>query len=140
MPNVVDLLKQDHRSVEDLFAKFESTQESSIADEICEELEVHTAAEEQFVYPALREGVSGGNTLADEAEHEHAEAKQLIGRIKRTSDADHLPEVVSELKQAIEHHVQEEEGTVFPKMQSDLGDSEMDTLGAQVQEFKGSAH
>jgi iron-sulfur cluster repair protein YtfE (RIC family) len=139
MPNVVDLLKQDHRGVKELFAKFESTPESSIAAEICEELEVHTAAEEQFVYPALRAGVSGGDRLADEAEHEHAEAKQLIGRIKRTSDAEHLSEVVSELKQAIEHHVEEEEGTVFPKMQSELGATEMDTLGAQVQEFKGSA-
>ena len=139
MPNVVDLLKQDHRSVEDLFTKFESTQESSIADEICQELEVHTAAEEQFVYPALREGVNGGNTLADEAEHEHAEAKQLIGRIKRTNDAEHLGEVVAELKQAIEHHVQEEEGTVFPKMESDLGGTDLDAIGSRVQEFKQSA-
>ena len=139
MPNVVDLLKQDHRSVEDLFTKFESTQESSIADEICRELEVHTAAEEQFVYPALREGVNGGNSLADEAEHEHAEAKQLIGRIKRTNDAEHLGEVVAELKQAIEHHVQEEEGTVFPKMESDLGGTELDAIGSRVQEFKQSA-
>ncbi|HZW42239.1 MAG TPA: hemerythrin domain-containing protein [Agromyces sp.] len=139
MPNIVDLLKQDHRGVKDLFAKFENTQESSIADEICEELELHTAAEEQFVYPALREGVSGGDALADKAEHEHAEAKQLIGRIKRTSAAEHLSEVVSELEQAIEHHVEEEESTVFPKMQSELGATEMDTLGAQVEEFKESA-
>jgi Hemerythrin HHE cation binding domain len=69
MPNVIDLLKQDHREVEGLFATFESNRQSSIAAEICADLEAHTGAEERFVYPALGEGVSGGRQLADEAEH-----------------------------------------------------------------------
>lgn len=52
-----------------------------------------------------------------------------------TSDSEHLAAVASELKQAIERHVEEEEETLFPKMQSDLGATEMDVLGAQVGEF-----
>lgn len=138
MPSVIELLKQDHRGVEALFGRFETTHQSSIAEEICQQLEVHTVAEERFVYPALRDGVSGGDKLADEAEHEHAEAKQIIGRVKRTTDAEHLSEVVGELRRAIEHHVEEEEGTVFPKMESDLGATELEAIGAQVQEFKES--
>jgi iron-sulfur cluster repair protein YtfE (RIC family) len=136
MPNVIELLKQNHREVEQLFTGFESGQQSSTADKICAELEVHTAAEERFVYPSLREGVSGGDQLADEAEREHAEAKQLIGRVKQTSDPERLGEVVAELKRAIEHHVQEEEGNVFPKMESDLPSTELDVIGANVLEFK----
>ena len=139
MSNVIELLKQDHRVVEALFAKFESTQDSSIAEQICDELEVHTAAEEEFVYPVLREDVSGGEKLAGEAEHEHAEARQIIGRIKQTTDSEHLNDVVAELKQAIEHHVEEEEGTVFPKMESDVGRNELESIGAELQEFKRSA-
>jgi iron-sulfur cluster repair protein YtfE (RIC family) len=138
MPNVIDLLKQDHREVEGLFARFEGDQQLSIAEEICAELEVHTTAEERFVYPALREDVSGGDELADEAQHEHARARKIIGRIKQTDKPEHLAEVVAELKEAIEHHVGEEEGTVFPKMQSDLNDTELDALGASVQDFKRS--
>jgi len=138
MPNVIELLKQDHREVEGLFASFDNDPQSATAAKLCEELEVHTAAEETFVYPALREAVSGGEQLADEAEGEHAEAKQIIGRIKQTRDPGHLSEVMAELKQAIEHHVEEEEGTVFPKMASDLGDTELDAMGANVQEFKAS--
>jgi iron-sulfur cluster repair protein YtfE (RIC family) len=139
MPSVIELLKQDHRGVKDLFGKFNSTQEEAIAEEICNELEVHTAAEEQFVYPALREGVADGEKLANEAEHEHGEAKQIIGRIKRTSDPEHLAEVVGELQRAIEHHVEEEEGNVFPKMESELGTSELERIGGQVEQFKQSA-
>ena len=139
MPDVVDLLKRDHREVEQLFGVFERDRQPSIAEEICAQLELHTAAEEHFVYPARRERVSDGNKLADAAEHEHVEAKQIIGRVKRTSDPDHLAEVVAELQKAIEHHVEEEEGTVFPKMESDLGKIELEAVGANVQEFKGSA-
>jgi hemerythrin superfamily protein len=139
MPDVVDLLKRDHRDVEQLFGAFERDPQPSIADEICAQLELHTAAEEHFVYPALRERVSDGKKLADEAEHEHAEARQIIGRVKRTSDPQHLADVVAELQKAIEHHVEEEEETVFPKMESDLGKIELEAIGANVQEFKGSA-
>jgi hemerythrin superfamily protein len=58
MPNVIDLLKQDHRTVEQLFAQFESAQDVATAEEICAEIDVHAQAEEQVVYPALREQVS----------------------------------------------------------------------------------
>jgi iron-sulfur cluster repair protein YtfE (RIC family) len=139
MPDVVDLLKHDHRDVEQLFGAFERDRQPSLAAEICAQLELHMTAEERFVYPALRERVSGGKELADEAEHEHAEAKQMIGRVKRTSEPQHLAQVVGELQQAIEHHVEEEEETVFPKMESDLANIELEAIGANVQEFKGSA-
>jgi len=46
MSNVIDLITQDHRKVEDLFAKFKSTQDASVATQICEELDRHAAAEE----------------------------------------------------------------------------------------------
>jgi iron-sulfur cluster repair protein YtfE (RIC family) len=139
MPNVIELLKQDHREVEKLFTSFENDQQSSAAEKLCEELEVHTVAEERFVYPALREGVSGGDQLADEAEREHAEAKQIIGRIKQTSQPERLGEVVAELKRAIEHHVQEEEGNVFPKMESELASTDLEAIGTAVQDFKAKA-
>ena len=139
MPDVIDLLKRDHREVEQLFGAFERDRQPSIAEEICAQLELHTTAEEHFVYPALRERVSDGKKLAEAAEHEHTEANQIVGRVKRTSDPDRLAEVVAELQKAIDHHVEEEEKTVFPKMESDLGKIELEAIGANVQEFKGPA-
>jgi iron-sulfur cluster repair protein YtfE (RIC family) len=139
MPSAIDLLKQDHREVEQLFSRFQSTQDPAVAEKICSELEVHTAAEEEFVYPVLREDVSGGEKLAGEAEHEHAEARQIIGRLKQTTDSEHLSDVVAELKKAIEHHVAEEEGTVFPKMDSEVGRDELESIGTELEEFKRSA-
>jgi iron-sulfur cluster repair protein YtfE (RIC family) len=136
MPNVIDLLKQDRRTVEELFAQFETSPDADWAETICAEIEEHANAEERAVYPALREGVVGGAEMADHAEKEHAEARQLIGRIRQTQGPEHLAELVSELKHAIEEHVAEEEGEVFPKMQAEMGSARLEELGAQVEALK----
>jgi hemerythrin superfamily protein len=138
VPNVRELLHQDHREIEAFFEQFDRGRGQDVALKICEMLELHAEAEEQIVYPALREGVAGGRDLADEAEQQHSQARQLIAQIKQTSDEEHLAALVGELKEAVEHHIAEEERTVFPKMDSDLGLLEMDVLGAQVEEFKSS--
>lgn len=136
MPNVTALLKQDHREVEALFSKFESTGDSTIAEQICEELDLHTKVEEEAVYPRLRREVQGGPGMAEHAEKEHAEARQVIRRIRQTKDAEHLNELVSELKSAVEEHVAEEENEVFPKMESEMGASRLEEIGAEVEELK----
>jgi iron-sulfur cluster repair protein YtfE (RIC family) len=136
---VGDLLKRDHRELEALFEDFDRGEGRGVALKICETLEVHAEAEDQIVYPALRDGVTLGRDLADEAEWQHAQARQLIARIRQTTDDEQLAALVGGLKEAVDHHVAQEEGTVFPKMESDLGLLEMDVLGVQVEEFKSSA-
>jgi iron-sulfur cluster repair protein YtfE (RIC family) len=136
MPSAVTVLKQDHRKVEKLFADFESSGDGSIVDTICDELDVHMEAEEAVVYPVLRDDVSGGAQMAQHAEKEHAEARQIVGRIRQTKDADHLSELVQELKSAIEEHVQEEESDVFPKMEQELGNERLEQLGQDVEARK----
>ena len=67
---------------------------------------------------------------------EHAEAKQLIGRIKRTDDAGHLGALVSELERAIQHRVSDEETEVFPKVHEDLGADRINQLGDAIEARK----
>src|SRR2546423_705832 len=69
MPDVIKLLEQDHREVEDLFAKAESTSgaaKQDVVTKICTELTIHAEVEESIVYPAMRE--SGLADLVAEAE------------------------------------------------------------------------
>ena len=44
MSNVVDLIEQDHREVEQMFATFKDSHDRSLAIEICDELDKHTKA------------------------------------------------------------------------------------------------
>jgi hemerythrin superfamily protein len=136
MPDVVELIEQDHREVEALFAEFERSGDADIASKICEELDVHADAEEQVVYPVIASDVPGGEEMVKEAEGEHKEARQLIGRIRRTSDQDKLAELVGELKEAIQHHVHEEESEVLPQTRQALDSSRLNELGTAFQDAK----
>ncbi len=136
MADVVELIEHDHRDVEALFTQFESTRETALASKICDELDRHADAEERAVYPVIETEVPGGKKMVSEATDEHKEARQLIGRIRRTSDPGHLVDLVGELKQAIEHHVQEEETEVLPKARQALGAARLTELGEEFQAAK----
>ncbi|HEX6310888.1 MAG TPA: hemerythrin domain-containing protein [Acidimicrobiia bacterium] len=136
MADVVAVLKQDHRTVEKLFGEFETSRDRSIVERICQELDEHTDLEERIVYPALRSEVQGGPGMATHAEKEHAEARDLIGRIRRSEDFDHIADLVSELQQAVEEHVSDEENDVFPKMESEMGAARLEELGTEVESEK----
>jgi iron-sulfur cluster repair protein YtfE (RIC family) len=137
MPDVIELIEKDHREVEGLFAKFESTGDESVAAQICAELDRHTTGEERAVYPVIASDVPGGEKMIKEGEDEHKEARQLVGRIRQTSDQDHLAELIAELKQAVQHHVQEEESEILPKMRAALTPARLEQLGEEFQAAKG---
>jgi hypothetical protein len=109
--DAIALLKADHRKVEDLFEKFESSGSSkkqAIAHQICVELKVHTSIEEEIFYPAFR-GKIEDDTL-DEAYVEHDGAKVLINDIEAGSPGDDFYDAkVKVLSEEIKHHVHEEE-------------------------------
>ena len=113
------LLKDDHREVESLFSRFEKArgeaEKGRLGEKICNELDVHARIEEQLFYPAVREAISD-DELMNEAEVEHASAKDLIGQIQSMQPDDDLYDAkVTVLGEYINHHVQEEEGEMFPK-------------------------
>lgn len=119
------LLDADHRNVKKLFKEFEPLAESTartasakrrqLADQICAELTVHARIEEEIFYPALREAMKEQDLL-DEAEVEHASAKELIAQILEGDEND--PKWCAKvivLGEYIDHHVKEERNEIFVK-------------------------
>jgi len=110
--DAIALLKADHRKVEDLFEQFEkasgSASKRELAHQICVELKIHTAIEEEIFYPAFR-GKIEDDTL-DEAYVEHDGAKVLVNDIEAGSPGDDFYDAkVKVLSEEIKHHVHEEE-------------------------------
>ena len=138
--NAVDLLEKDHRKVRALFKQLEQASEHepkvALAQQICRELTFHAECEEAIFYPAARKalGEESGDLL-DEAAVEHRTLKTLMAEIDGSSPEDPLFDAnLTVLKEYVEHHVKEEEGEMFPKLQGsklDLG-----ALGAQLAEKK----
>jgi hemerythrin superfamily protein len=117
-------LTEDHARVKKMFKQYDKLAQSEsdeserqeLASMICAELTAHATAEEEIFYPAARK-VLNEVDLLDEAEVEHASAKELIAQIQEASPDDELFDAkVKVLGEYINHHVQEEEGEMFPKV------------------------
>ena len=136
MPSVRDaiaLLKADHRKVEELFEKYESSRskKADIAKQICLELTIHTLIEEEIFYPACKGAVEENNL--DEAQVEHDGAKMLIAELEEGSpDDDYYDAKVKVLSEEIKHHVKEEEkrGGIFSQVKE--SDIDLEALGKQI--------
>ena len=134
--DAIALLKADHRTVEELFAKFEKAsgdgRKQALAEEICLELSVHAQIEEEIFYPACEGKVE--EDLLKESYVEHDGAKVLIAEIIKGGSGDEYYDAkVKVLQEEIEHHVEEEEKRetgVFS--QARKGDLDMDALGQQL--------
>ena len=135
MPDVIQLLNQDHRKVEELFSQFEESTSWEVCQQICQELEIHTQLEEEIVYPVLAKIDSN---LEREAEKEHDEAKQLITKIRNAgANGSNLTQLMTQLEQAIEHHVKEEESGAWPKLRDGIDQSRLGDLGTRLEQRKG---
>ncbi|MDP8912487.1 MAG: hemerythrin domain-containing protein [Pseudomonadota bacterium] len=134
--DAIELLTEDHRTVEGLFEQFEGASDSQkkeqIARRICTELKVHALLEEEIFYPALRGKIDDGDI--DEALVEHDGAKVLINEIEASgAEANFFEAKVKVLQEQIEHHVKEEEqesGNIFSQAQKSEVDLQM--LGRQM--------
>ena len=120
-----DLLTDDHRLVREYFQHIESVSHTATAadrhrrpdliKQLCDELDIHTRIEEEIFYPAVRAAFKEtDDSLVDHAEREHAQAKELIAQLRAMpADDARADEVLGRLRQAIEHHVREEEDRMF---------------------------
>lgn len=136
--DAIALLKADHAKVQDLFSQFEKARsddrKQTLAQQICAELTVHTTIEEEIFYPAAREALDDDD-LVDEADVEHASAKELIAQIQGGSpDDDKWDAKVTVLGEYIKHHVKEEQNEMFPKLRK--AELDLRALGDQLRARK----
>ncbi|WP_257453020.1 hemerythrin domain-containing protein [Archangium lipolyticum] len=118
--SAIELLKQQHREVDELFRRIKVSDEDeriSLLGKVAEALTIHAALEEQLFYPFAREqGVDG---IIDESFQDHAEVKRLVSEILQVKQNDpRLMELCSRLERMVTEHVGHEESALFPKVES----------------------
>ena len=133
--NAIELLKADHRAVEDLFEKYQNTKGSAtkakLAQQICLELSIHATIEEEIFYPAVRGTVD--DDMMDEAYVEHDGAKMLIAELMEGDVGDDFYDAkVKVLSEEIKHHVREEEGRNGIFSQAKKAGVDMTALGERI--------
>ena len=138
--NAIELLKADHRQVEEWFGQFEKSRskerKQDLAGRICRALRVHAQIEEEIFYPAFLEA-SGDKSLHHEAQIEHEGAKKLIAQIEKSdADDDYFDSKVKVLSEMIKHHVKEEEKRDGMFAEAKRSGMDLEELGAELKARK----
>jgi len=134
-----NLLKADHRKVEELFSQLENASGQAkmrVFEQIKMELELHTHIEEKIFYPAL-EKPKQTHDLTLEAYEEHDVVKKLLQELSRAKTPNEEWEAKAKvLQENVEHHVEEEENELFEKAEAALSEEQIETLGEQMEAEK----
>lgn len=105
-----------------------------LVESACTELTIHAQAEEEVFYPVAREAIDDMDLL-DEAEVEHAAARQLITELAAMQPSDDLYAAKFKvLGEYVKHHIHEEEKELFPKMKK--AEIDLVELGEEIRERK----
>jgi hemerythrin superfamily protein len=144
--DAITLLRDDHKTVERLFKRFEKAgdgalvEKREIVDRIVEELSIHATIEEQLFYPVARATVPGTEDIALESLEEHHIVKWVLSELDGMDPAaERFDAKVTVLIESVRHHVEEEEGEFFPKVRNELGRKALGDLGEALEQAKSTA-
>lgn len=132
------LLKDQHLEVKRLFQECENLDESQfkrrseIVEQITQKLRFHTQIEEEILYPAAS---NVDHEMILESFEEHHMVKILLEEIEQTQPSnERYVAKLTVLKDLLEHHIEEEEETLFPELMQECGADRLYELGQQLQE------
>jgi hemerythrin superfamily protein len=130
--NAIKLLESQHREVEKLFSQIEKAKDSSKKEELfttlADNLAVHASIEEHHFYPAVKEKRTEDILL--ESLEEHLAIKRVLSDLLDVEIEDETFDAkLAVLQETVEHHVEEEEGDLFPKVRKILDADELEAIG-----------
>jgi hemerythrin superfamily protein len=141
--DAITLLKQDHKSVEALFTRFETATKKggedrrTIVAEIVKQLAGHAAIEEQVFYPSVRTEVDSTNDIVLESLEEHHVVKWTLSELDgMPADHERFTAKVTVLMESVRHHIKEEEDGLFPKVREALGRKRLAEIGELMEQAK----
>jgi hemerythrin superfamily protein len=139
--DAITLLERDHNQVESLFREFERSSDQAeqkrgeIASAVIDALVRHATAEEQFLYPAIRERSPAHEDATLEALEEHHVVKWLLFELsKMQPNEERFEAKMSVLIDNVRHHIEEEREQLFPVLRKAFEQQELEDLGALIEE------
>jgi hemerythrin superfamily protein len=142
---VFEELMADHREVEEIFARIQAMPGGGqdlrdLVDEVTIELVRHSVAEEQYLYPAVRKHVQGGDRLANKELKDHSRVEKILKQLEKmnTDDAQMSP-LLQQLMDEVAAHIQDEENNLFPMLRQACSSETLGDLGDKVRRAKAMA-
>jgi hemerythrin superfamily protein len=137
--NAIDMLKKQHREVEALFAQFKKAKSAApqrkIFEQIADALAIHATIEEKHFYPAVKKKAT--EDLLLESLEEHLEIKRVIADLLMLDAKDLTFEPkVTVLEEDVQHHVEEEEKSLFPKVEKLFDAETLEAIAEAMEETR----
>jgi len=146
------LLKKQHNVVADLFKQIEKSKDAkkkkALFEELASNLAAHDTIEREIFYPAVEKEM-GITDLLGEALVEHGVVEFSLYLADEALGEDDFDFKVQVLSEIVEHHVEEEEEELFPKVEKALGAELLEELGVEMEarfeeakaaDFRGPLH
>src|SRR6185437_1611926 len=139
--DLFQLIRQDHQKAKRLFERLSETAGGTqsrprLFAELKHELELHAEVEEKYFYPALQ-GRDEAKDLIQEALEEHGDVKEALAALDHgDNESDAWAERLDELREDVEHHVEEEETEIFPLAQKLLDPTLLRTIADEIERAK----
>jgi hemerythrin-like domain-containing protein len=132
-----DLLEDQHKEVATLFKRIESAkggaEKNKLFEELAQNIAGHDAIEREIFYPACQKEM-GTTDLLGEALVEHGVVELSLYLADQARGEDDFDFEITVLREIIEHHVEEEENELFPRVEKALGAEMLEQLGAEMKE------
>lgn len=139
MPDALQMLRDDHKKVKDIFKQYEEADDAKTKQDLAKtaimELEIHAELEEEIFYPALRKESDAEEVMMDEADEEHHVAKLLMAELRGMRSGTKMDAKFKVLAENVKHHIDEEESEMLPKA-AELGMERMTELGQEMEQRK----
>lgn len=145
--NAIELLKEDHQEALRLMTELETAAEEAGTDptytetfnKLNQALKMHTRIEEEVFYPAMEE-FNEMRDLVRESYKEHDQMDQLLMQLSTMApNEEEFQETLAELRDAVEHHIEEEEGEMVPKAEELCNQSRLQEMGRKMEEIKNDS-
>lgn len=140
--NIYQELQNDHRKViallDQLIAseKSEPKMRESLVQQIRDELVPHSRAEEAVLYNSIRD-IGTAKDVVAHSYREHMEAETLLRGLQVTDKLNvGWVATARKLKDALEHHISEEEGRVFSAAKSLFSEEETQAMAEVFTQMK----
>jgi hypothetical protein len=125
--NVIDLLAEQHRELIELAERAAVPgADRRLTDVLVAELSRHLSAEEQYLYPAVRSAVPGGEELAD---RELAEDHDLLVLLRRLAGGE---PVAADVAAAVRRHVAADAEELLPVLAQMVSVEDLIRIGNRI--------
>jgi hemerythrin superfamily protein len=134
MPNGIDLILADHRSVDALFAQFDDTADGTVIGQVVCELKAHDDAEQAALYPMVGK-ILGDENMITRSSVAHSAVKKQIDTLT-TLEGRPLIEAFKVLRTIVQKHVADEEKNILPALGEAATPQQLEQLGARILQAK----